>query len=119
MLDRRQNARDKVIYGGVAEIDESSAARDCVVRNISENGARIEFSNVIKLPKEADVADDRAQRPFLSRQDHLVARQFRRRCLQMGNLIGAPVSDIEERLRKSETKKRELQRRIRELLGEG
>src|SRR5450631_2912204 len=52
MLDRRQNARDKVIYGGVAEIGEPGAARDCVVRNISENGASLEFSNVIKLPKE-------------------------------------------------------------------
>ena len=30
-----------------------------------------------------------------------------------------PVSDIEERLRKSEKKKRQLQRRINELLGEG
>ena len=31
----------------------------------------------------------------------------------------APVSDLEERLRKSEQKKRQLQRRIKELIGEG
>ena len=30
-----------------------------------------------------------------------------------------PVSDIEARLRKSEQKKRQLQRRIKELIGEG
>ena len=30
-----------------------------------------------------------------------------------------PVSDLEERLRKSEKKKRQLQRRIKELIGEG
>ena len=30
-----------------------------------------------------------------------------------------PASDIEERLRKSEQKKKQLQRRINELLGEG
>ena len=30
-----------------------------------------------------------------------------------------PVSDLEERLRKSEQKKRQLQRRIEELIGEG
>ena len=52
MLDRRQSARDKVIYGGVAEIGERGATRDCVVRNIREQGAKIEFSNVIKLPKK-------------------------------------------------------------------
>jgi hypothetical protein len=45
---RRQNPRDKVIYGGVAEIGERGASRDCVVRNISEKGAHLEFSNVIK-----------------------------------------------------------------------
>jgi len=33
-------------------------------------------------------------------------------------LLGLP-SDLEERLRKSEKKKRQLQRRIKELLGEG
>ncbi|MDB5519183.1 MAG: PilZ protein, partial [Tardiphaga sp.] len=30
-----------------------------------------------------------------------------------------PVSDLEERLRKSEKKKRQLQRRIKQLIGEG
>ena len=52
MQDRRQNARDKVIYGGVAEIGERGATRDCIVRNISENGAGIEFSSDVRLPKE-------------------------------------------------------------------
>jgi hypothetical protein len=41
MTDRRQSARDKVVYGGVAEIAESGASRDCVVRNISEHGAHL------------------------------------------------------------------------------
>ena len=31
----------------------------------------------------------------------------------------APSSDLDERLRRSEIKKRQLQRRIKELLGEG
>ena len=52
MLDRRQSARDKVIYGGVAKVDDDGATRDCVVRNISDNGASLEFSNVVRLPKE-------------------------------------------------------------------
>ena len=40
MLDRRESARDKVFYGGVAEIGERGARTDCVVRNISEKGAQ-------------------------------------------------------------------------------
>jgi PilZ domain len=119
MLDRRQNTRDKVIYGGVAEIDERGATRDCVVRNISENGASIEFSNVIKLPKkQISLTIARKGRSFLAKviwwRDNFVGVAF-----NSETSSGLPVSDIEERLRKSEAKKRALQRRIQELLGEG
>jgi PilZ domain len=118
MLDRRQSARDKVIYGGVAEIGEGSGSRDCVVRNISERGAQVEFSNVIKLPKEQiSLTIARKGRSFLARiiwwRDNFVGVAFN------SETPSAPVSDLAERLRKSEQKKRQLQRRIKELIGEG
>src|SRR5665213_2510288 len=119
MLDRRQSARDKVIYGGVAEIDEHGARRDCVVRNISENGAHIEFSNVVNLPTEKmSLTIARKGRSFLAKviwwRDNFVGVAF-----SAERPYDLPVSDLEERLRKSEKKKRQLQRRINELLGEG
>jgi hypothetical protein len=118
MLDRRQDTRDKVIYGGVAEIGERGAARDCVVRNISEKGASLEFSNVIKLPKEQmSLTIARRGRSFLARiiwwRDNFVGVAFSSQAPEL------PVSDLAERLRKSEQKKRQLQRRIKELIGEG
>ena len=118
MPDRRQNPRDKVIYGGVAEIGERGVRRDCVVRNISEAGAHIEFSNVIKLPKEQMLLTiARKGRSFLARivwwRDNFVGVAFN------SETRSAPVSDLAERLRKSEKKKRQLQRRINELLGDG
>ena len=117
MQDRRQNARDKVIYGGVAEIGERGATRDCIVRNISENGAGIEFSNVVRLPKEQmSLAIARKGRSFLARiiwwRDNFVGVAF-------SSETELPASDLAERLRKSEKKKKQLQRRINELLGEG
>ena len=119
MLDRRQNARDKVIYGGVAEIGERGDTRDCVVRNISENGASLEFSNVIRLPKrQMSLTIARKGRSFLAKviwwRDNFVGVAF-----SSETSSELPVSDLEARLRKSEQKKRQLQRRIRELLGEG
>jgi PilZ domain len=119
MLDRRQNARDKVIYGGVAEIGERGATRDCVVRNISERGASLEFSNVVKLPKQQmSLTIARKGRSFLAKiiwwRDNFVGVAFRSETPSE-----LPVSDLAERLRKSEQKKRQLQRRINELLGEG
>jgi hypothetical protein len=117
MLDRRENPRDRVMYGGVAEIDEHGATRDCIVRNISENGATIEFSNVVKLPREQmSLRIARKGRSFLARvvwwRDIFVGVAFR------AESPSEPVSDLEERLRKSEIKKRQLQRRIKELLGD-
>jgi len=118
MLDRRQSARDKVIYGGVAEIGEGGGSRDCVVRNISDKGAQVEFSNVIKLPKEQmSLTIARKGRSFLAKiiwwRDNFVGVAF------SSETPSAPVSDLAERLRKSEQKKRQLQRRIKELIGEG
>ena len=117
MLDRRQSARDKVIYGGVAEIGEGGGSRDCVVRNISEKGAQVEFSNVIKLPTaQMSLTIARKGRSFLAKivwwRDNFVGVAF------SSETPSAPVSDLAERLRKSEQKKRQLQRRIKELIGE-
>jgi hypothetical protein len=117
MLDRRQSARDKVIYGGVAEIGERGATRDCVVRNISDSGASLEFSNLVHLPREQlSLRIARKGRSFLAKvvwwRDNFVGVAF------SSETPSEPVSDLEERLRKSEIKKRQLQRRIKELLGE-
>jgi hypothetical protein len=117
MRDRRESTRDKVMYGGVAEIGERGTTRECIVRNISDKGATIEFSNVVQLPKEElSLSIARKGRSFLARviwwRDNFVGVAFR------AETPAEPASDIEERLRKSEIKKRQLQRRINELLGE-
>ena len=116
MLDRRQSARDKVIYGGIAEIDEGSGSRDCVVRNISENGAHLEFSNDVRLPKDLMLLTvARKGRSFLARiiwwRDNFVGVAF-----SPETPYELPGSDLAERLRHSEMKKRQLQRRIKQLL---
>ena len=116
MMDRRESPRDKVMYGGVAEIDRGTT-RDCVVRDISENGASLEFKNALRLPKEEiSLTIARKGRSFLAKiiwwRDNFVGVAF-------SSEAPAPVSDLAERLRKSEQKKRQLQRRIKELIGEG
>ena len=115
MLDRRQSARDKVTYRGVAEIGERGARRDCVVHNISDKGASVEFSNIVKLPREQlSLRIARKGRSFLAKviwwRDNFVGVAFR------AESPAEPVSDLDERLRKSEIKKRQLQRRIKDLL---
>jgi len=117
MQDRRQSVRDKVLYGGVAEINQSGSTMDCVVRNISERGACVELDRAAKLPEEMNLTIARKGRSFLAR---LIWRQANKVGLAFRLMTSdGPVDDLGERLRKSEIKKRQLQRRIKELLGEG
>ena len=114
MRDRRESVRDKVMYGGVAEIGDHGTTRECIVRNISDHGATIEFSNVDQLPREQlSLRVARKGRSFLAKvvwwRDNFVGLAFT-------DTPSEPVSDLEERLRQSEIKKRQLQRRINELL---
>src|SRR6202035_3239301 len=116
MQDPRQSARDKVIYGGVAEIADSGTARDCVVRNISEHGAHLEFNNGVRLPKDSlRLTIARKGRSVMARiiwwRDNFVGVAF-----NPEESYELPGSDLAERLRKSEKKKRQLQRRIKELI---
>lgn len=117
MQDRRESLRDKVMYGGVAEIDNRGTTRECIVRNISDNGANIEFSNDFLLPKEQlSLRIARKGRSFLAKviwwRDNFVGVAFR------AESPAEPVSDLAERLRKSEIKKQQLQRKIDQLLNE-
>jgi hypothetical protein len=123
MIERRESARDKVIYGGVADLGERGTARECIVRNISDTGASLEFSNVVQLKRDVEQKKDlgltiaRKGRSFLAKivwwRDNFIGVAF-----SEGH-PDAPVSDLAERLRQSEKKKRQLQRRIKELIGEG
>ncbi|WFU36535.1 PilZ domain-containing protein [Bradyrhizobium brasilense] len=117
MQDRRQSVRDKVFYGAVAEINERGSTMDCVVRNISEGGACVEFSDAAQLPEEMNLSVARKGRSFLAR---LIWRQANKVGLAFRIMTSdTPVSDLDERVRRSEIKKRQLQRRINELLGQG
>jgi hypothetical protein len=118
MLERRETARDKVIYSGVANVSEGGQPQNCVVRNISEGGARLEFERNFRFPREPmRLTVARKGHSFLARiiwwRDNFVGVAFRSE-----SRFELPGSDLAQRLRRSERKKRALQRRIRELIGE-
>ncbi len=119
MLDRRESARDRVIFGSVASINDRGSTMDCVVRNMSGGGACVEFEETAKLPDEMRVTVTQKGCSFFARtiwrQAGKVGLEFR-----TTTAAGLPAStDLDERLRRSERKKRQLQRRIKELTGEG
>ena len=117
MQDRRANARDKVLFGGRAEVD-TRQSMNCVVRNLSETGACVEVDGPARVPDEIHLAIARKGRSYLAR---MIWQQANRVGLAFLTMIAAdsPESDLDARLRRSEKKKRQLQRRINQLLGEG
>ena len=119
MLDRRTDARERVIYGGIIATGEKNSKVDCVVRNFSGSGASIELSNSEKMPEKISIAIPKTGRSFLAR---IVWWRANRAGLEFETLAGnrnPPHSlDLEERLRVSEKKARVLKHRVRQLLGE-
>jgi hypothetical protein len=117
MDERRKGSRDKVLLGGVASHD-AAPDKDCIVRDLSDSGARLEFKGLARLPKdELTLKIARKGRSFMAKvvwwRDNIIGVAFSDKPLDT-----APPSDLEERLRKSEKKKRELQRKINNLLGQ-
>lgn len=117
MQDRRESVRDKVFLGGVAEIRDGGSTMDCVVRNFSETGACVEFDPSARLPEKMNLIIARKGRSYLAR---MIWRQANLVGLALRAMVtDAPYSDLDARLRRSEKKKRQLQRRINDLLGQG
>src|SRR3954447_26481946 len=106
MLDQRQSAPDKVIHGSIAEDGKASLTRECAVRARSEKEVSIEFDPFAR------------GRSLLAKmiwwRDHFVGFAF-----SSERLFELPASDLGRRLRKSEKKKRQLQRRINQRLDQG
>jgi hypothetical protein len=114
MDERRQSVRDKVIYGGVAALGKDGATRSCVVRNISEGGAAIEFGTIAGVPQDIGLSIARKGKHYQAKviwwRANIVGVAFAEQTVS---------SDLDERLRKSERKQRQLKRRIKMLMGEG
>lgn len=55
--ERRGNARSHVLKGVKLILDKSSVI-DCVVRNVTNTGARLHLSNTIGLPEVFDLTFD-------------------------------------------------------------
>lgn len=118
MDERRADVRERVIYGAVAASGVQGVSRDCVIRNFSEHGAYVEFSRPATLPEDIALTIARKGRSYQARivwwRDNSAGVAF----TAGSPAIAAQPVDLEERLRRSEKKARQLGRRVRELLGE-
>ncbi len=117
MIEQRQTLRQRVIYNGVVAFNERRSTIECVVRNFSDDGARIEFENPALLPDEIDLFIPKKNRAFRSKIVWANAGQagLTFRSVSRNEPIGL---DMARRLRRCESERRELQSRIAQLLSE-
>ncbi|MGO8911583.1 MAG: PilZ domain-containing protein [Bradyrhizobium sp.] len=117
MIERRQSARARVIYGGVIAYNRRQSTVQCVIRNFSEDGAKVEFDNPAVLPDVIDLLIAKKNRAFTAR---IAWRQDIEAGLAFHSVEqDAPIPlDWARRLRACESERRELQNRIARLLSE-
>jgi hypothetical protein len=117
MIERRQTARARVIYGGIIAYDERRSTMDCVIRNFTEDGVKVEFENTALLPDEIDLLIAKKSRSFdakiVWRGKMEAGLTFR----STGENRPIPL-DWARRLRVSESERRKLQGRIAQMLSE-
>lgn len=57
MAERRKSTRSRVLKSAKLVVDRSSII-DCVVRNLTNKGARIQIANKVDLPKDFEMTFD-------------------------------------------------------------
>jgi PilZ domain len=118
MLDRRQIVRDRVYYGAVIAFNQRNATMECLVRDFSSRGAKLEFESAALLPDDIDLSIPRKGTSW-------TARVIWRRANAAGFAFRDPKQtaalvplDWAIRLRASERARKELRRRLEQLLSE-
>ena len=118
MLERRHHYRSRVYYGGMVAFNARNSTLDCVVRNFSQRGAKIEFENSAILP---DRVDFEVVRKGLTCRARLVWRDRNTAGLVFSEEYEADnvvTLDWARKLRASERANRRLKSRLDQLLSE-
>lgn len=115
MLDRRRTERTRTYLGAQIAFNQRSCVMDCLVRNFSEEGAKLVFSNTVTVPQEFDLSIPKQERTFR-------VRMVWRRADEAGVAIcgthsrAAPIPlDLVRKLKSCEAENEALQRRVEQL----
>lgn len=117
MIEQRQTLRKRVIYSGVVTFNERRSSLDCVIRNFSDDGAKIEFDNPALLPDEIDLVIPKKNRAFRAKMVWAAAGQAGLTFRSISRDQPVPL-DLARRLRLCESERRDLQSRLAQLLSE-
>jgi hypothetical protein len=118
MLERRQHPRQRVYYGGAVAFNAGRSTLDCIVRNFSPQGAKIEFENSAILPDSIEFEVVRKGLSCAARlawRDHNTAGLLFCEEREKGSVV---TLDWARKMRNSERDNRRLKSRLDQLLNE-
>ena len=116
MFDRRGEHRGRTYLGGQVAFNNRCSTIDCLVRNMSQSGAKIEFARAVLVPSEFELIIPQRGN---SRRAHIVWREAK--ALGISFLdpdVGAVIPiEVARRIRKLKAERDMLAQRVRELTG--
>jgi hypothetical protein len=122
MGERRKSTRQKSFLRGCIYFNNRRSAMDCLIRDISDEGARLIFSDTVAIPDVVDLYipnKEQTQRAHVEwRQGEEAGVAF----LPAGRAPAAPllidVVELSDRVRKLETEVTALRRMLKRLKSE-
>ncbi len=115
MDERRKSVRDRTFLGGVIAFNNRSSTMDCMVRNLTAEGAKVTFTNTAVIPDRFDLVIDRKQRSFNARMVWRGADEAGVVFVdEYANEAPIPLEWV-KRLRNCEAEKAALQQRVEDL----
>lgn len=67
MAERRQSGRHRSFLRGLVSFDSKHGALDCIIRDLSDDGARIVFSESVALPESLELRIPQKQQTLRAR----------------------------------------------------
>jgi hypothetical protein len=115
MAERRHTARKKSFLRGCLYFNKRRSAVDCLIRDISNEGARVVFSDAVSVPDMVELYIPQKEETILA---HVQWRHADELGLAFPDSVSAPFGDLAERVEKLELEVAALRRLLKQMKSE-
>jgi hypothetical protein len=118
MSERRRSVRQKSFLRGCVYFDKRRSAADCLIRDISDEGARIIFSDAVTVPDIIELYIPQKEQTLRARVQWRHGHEIGLGFSTAVSAGATPEADLAQRVEKLEQEIASLKRMFRRLKGE-
>ena len=122
MSERRQSTRQKSFLRGCIYFNNRRSALDCLIRDISNTGARLIFSDTVTIPDVVDLYIPQKEQTLRARVEWRQGEEVGVAFVQAGRAPASPlpsdVAELSDRVHKLETEVAALRKMLKRLKAE-